>query len=185
MAQNAADGGVTAAMCWHSCRNLSIRKECAAAGRVLATSRQPRTTAELTKERLRRAASKHSILRSTCMPWPPGLENDAPCATTPRLGFPRLQTRYLQYPRLNPKPDDLEAPTVRTIKITCSKAAAKLMCSTSCCKLGLDPCVPIEQRSIAGRRERRGRWRAVGLPGGGTSTLPRSKPDDGIAAAWQ
>ena len=101
---------------------------------------KPRNLAEITKERLRRAANKVKG------------ENPQFCQR-PRL--PRLQARYLQHPHLGAGPcDDLEQTLLDSIDHIKPDRSQDDILYELLLKLGLDLCVPIETRTIAGKAVR-------------------------------
>ncbi len=97
---------------------------------------KPRTIAELTKERLRRAAAK---VKGDNSDW----QGD--------IGFRVFKLDTSNIRAWNPKPDNLEATLFDHQDHLLEGRSEADVLYELLLKLGLDLCVPIEQRTIAGR----------------------------------
>ena len=156
MAQNAADGGNRRYVLVQLPEPLDPEnKEQKVAAEFCDQLGKPRTIAELTKERLRRAASK--TIASRAVPVSAtgqlGLENDAPppVPPLPDLGFRVFKLDTSNIRAWNSKPDDLEASLFDHQDHLLEGRSEADVLYELLLKLGLDLCVPIEQRSIAGK----------------------------------
>ncbi|MCK9215442.1 MAG: site-specific DNA-methyltransferase [Rhodoferax sp.] len=114
---------------------------------------KPRTIAELTKERLRRSASKiratHASQTSTTGQL--ALENSSqPPATLPDLGFRVFKLDHSNIRAWNPKPADLAQAVIDyQDNLTAGRTESDILYELLL-KLGLDLCVPIATRQLAG-----------------------------------
>jgi len=115
--------------------------------------KKPRTIAELTKERLRRAATKirASNIGQTGATAQLSLEDSTqPPATLPDLGFRVFKLDHSNIRAWNPKPDDLaQAVLDYQDNLTAGRTESDILYELLL-KLGLDLCVPIATRQIAG-----------------------------------
>lgn len=98
--------------------------------------RKPRNIAELTKERLRRAAKK--------------IKDENPMFAGD-LGFRVFKLDSTNLQEWKPKPDDLDGTLLKAVDhVKADRTEADLLYEVLL-KLGLDLCVPIEARTIAGK----------------------------------
>jgi len=124
-----------------------------AAADFCAKLKKPHTIAELTKERLRRAASKiraaHAVNTKTTAQL--SLEDSTqPEATLPDLGFRVFKLDHSNIRAWNPKPDDLaQAVFDYQDNLTAGRTESDILYELLL-KLGLDLCVPIASRQLAG-----------------------------------
>ena len=100
---------------------------------------KPRNIAELTKERLRRAAEK--------------VKNDSSMFTGD-LGFRVLKLDTSNIRAWDPNPDDLEGTLLENINHIKSDRSEEDILYELLLKLGLDLCVPIENRAVASKTVR-------------------------------
>jgi|LDZQ01.1.fsa_nt_gi adenine-specific DNA-methyltransferase len=137
MAQNAADGGNRRYILVQLPEPLDPeKKEQKVAAEYCDKLGKPRTIAELTKERLRRAAKK---IKEEYPDW----NGDT--------GFRVFKLDSSNIKAWNPRPEDLEASLLDSVEhIEEGRTEADLLYELLL-KLGLDLCVPIEQRQIAGK----------------------------------
>lgn len=115
--------------------------------------RVPRNIAEITKERLRRAASKiiaaHASQISATGQLPLEDSNQPP-ATLPDLGFRVFKLDHSNIRAWNPKPDDLAQAVIDyQDNLTAGRTESDILYELLL-KLGLDLCVPIATRHLAG-----------------------------------
>jgi len=94
------------------------------------------TIAELTKERLRRAGTK--------------IKNDNPLIP-PDVGFRVFKLDASNITAWNPEPDDLERSLIAHVEHVDSGRTESDVLYELLLKLGLDLCVPIEHKTIAGK----------------------------------
>ncbi|MBS7458323.1 site-specific DNA-methyltransferase [Coralloluteibacterium stylophorae] len=137
MAQNAVDGGQRSYVLVQLPEPLDPEtKEQKAAAEFCDQLGKPRNIAELTKERLRRAATK--------------IKADNPLFTGD-IGFRVFKLDHSNIRAWNPNPADLEASLFdHQDHLLEGRSEADLLFELLL-KLGLDLCVPIEQRTIASR----------------------------------
>jgi len=137
LAQNAKDGGNRRYILVQLPEPLDPeKKEQKAAAEYCDKLGKPRTIAELTKERLRRAAKK---IKEEHPDW----NGDS--------GFRVFKLDSSNIKAWNPRPDDLEADLVDHMDhILPDRTEADLLYELLL-KLGLDLCVPIEQKEIASK----------------------------------
>ena len=135
MAQNVADGATRRYLLVQLPQQLDSREqEQRAAAKFCDMLGKPRNIAELTKERLRRAAAK---VRSEN----PGYGGD--------LGFRVFKLDSSNIRVWDPKPDDLEDALLSGLDhIVPGRTEQDILCELLL-KLGLDLCVPIETKTIA------------------------------------
>lgn len=137
MAQNAADGGNRRYILVQLPEPLDPEnKEQKTAAEFCDKLGKPRTIAELTKERLRRAAKKIKAEN-------PNWQGDT--------GFRVFKLDSSNIRAWNPKPDDVEKTLLAyQDNILEGRSEADILYELLL-KLGLDLCVPIEQRDVAGK----------------------------------
>lgn len=137
LAQNASDGGKRRYILVQLPEPLDLEnKEQRTAAEFCDQLRKPRTIAELTKERLRRAAAK--------------IKADNPMFTGD-TGFRVFKLDHSNIRAWNPNPADLEASLFDHQDHLLEGRSEADVLYELLLKLGLDLCVPIEQRTIAGR----------------------------------
>ena len=115
--------------------------------------RKPRTIAELTKERLRRAATKirASSVSQTGATGQLGLEDAfQPPVTAPDLGFRVFKLDHSNIRAWNPQPADLEQAVIDYQDHLLAGRSESDILYELLLKLGLDLCVPIATRPLAG-----------------------------------
>ena len=114
---------------------------------------KPRTIAEITKERLRRAATK---IRAASASQPGatgqlGLEDAfQPPAPAPDLGFRVFKLDHSNIRAWNPQPADLEQAVIDYQDHVLAGRSESDILYELLLKLGLDLCVPIATRQLAG-----------------------------------
>lgn len=155
MSQNAVDGGSRRYVLVQLPEPLdSENKEQKVAAELCDQLGKPRTIAELTKERLRRAASKIIASREITVSATGqlGLEDDAlpPAQPLPDLGFRVFKLDTSNIRAWNPKPDDLKASLFDHQDHLLEGRSEADVLYELLLKLGIDLCVPIEQRGIEG-----------------------------------
>ena len=114
---------------------------------------KPRTIAELTKERLRRAATKirASSVSQTGATGQLGLEDmPQPPAPAPDLGFRVFKLDHSNIRAWNPQPVDLEQAVIDYQDHLLAGRSESDILYELLLKLGLDLCVPIATRQLAG-----------------------------------
>lgn len=137
LAQNASDGGKRRYILVQLPEPLDLEnKEQRTAAEFCDQLGKPRTIAELTKERLRRAAAK--------------IKADNPMFTGD-TGFRVFKLDHSNIRAWNPNPADLEASLFDHQDHLLEGRSEADVLYELLLKLGLDLCVPIEQRTIAGR----------------------------------
>ena len=115
---------------------------------------KPRTIAELTKERLRRAAAKIKAAQQAAAPATGQLDfDDAPSAPAAPLdlGFRVFKLATSNIRPWNPDRNDLAASVQQHVDHILFDRNDQDVLYELLLKLGLDLCVPIEQRQIAGK----------------------------------
>ncbi len=114
---------------------------------------KPRTIAELTKERLRRAATKirAASASQTGATGQLGLEDSfQPPAPAPDLGFRVFKLDHSNIRAWNPQPADLEQAVIEYEDHVLAGRTESDILYELLLKLGLDLCVPIATRQLAG-----------------------------------
>jgi adenine-specific DNA-methyltransferase len=136
MSQNATDGGNRRFVTVQLPELIDpANKEQKAASDYCDKIGKPRTIAELTKDRLRRAGKK--------------IKDENPLFAR-RLGFPRLQTRFHQHPRVAPEPREPRREPRSLRGAPQDRRTEQDILFELLLKLGLDLCVPMETKNIAG-----------------------------------
>lgn len=137
LAQNAADGGNRRYILVQLPEPLSTdKKEQKAAAIYCDSLGKPRNIAELTKERLRRAAKK--------------IETDNPMFSVD-AGFRVFKLETSNINAWNPSPSSLERSLLDSQEHLLPNRTEADILTELLLKLGLDLCVPIEQQQIAGK----------------------------------
>ncbi|OQW87677.1 MAG: site-specific DNA-methyltransferase [Rhodoferax ferrireducens] len=117
------------------------------------TMKRPRNIAELTKERLRRAASKIRATHASTTGATAQLsleDSIRPVATLPDLGFRVFKLDQSNIRAWNPKPDDLAQAVLEYQDNLLPDRTESDILYELLLKLGLDLCVPIATRQMAG-----------------------------------
>lgn len=154
MQQNTIDGQSRRFVCVQLPEPLdSADKSQKAAAAICDQIGKPRTIAELTKERLRRAATKIRAARAsqTGATGQLGLEDAfQPPAPAPDLGFRVFKLDHSNIRAWNPQPADLEQAVIDYQDHLLAGRSESDILYELLLKLGLDLCVPIATRPLAG-----------------------------------